>query len=162
MLDHGTQPGPYTLVNLGQAMAAHAPDVLRGLPLLVAGFKGTNSLRADTRIAVQLRLSKLLGCPVCRALFPGIGRRAGLTDTFMDAALRGDGSALTGEPAAALAWMEEVVRTGGHPAAPVAPATELTAAQRDHLLILTRLDIIVHSVGLMFLPHSMVARAWAD
>jgi alkylhydroperoxidase family enzyme len=161
MLEHA-QPGPYTLINLGRAMASHAPAVMRGIPQAVAGFRGAESLGPHTRIAIQLRLARLLGCPVCRALFPAIGRKAGLTEAFMRAALDGEPAGLTPEAAAALAWVDEVVRSGGAPGAPVAPATELTVVQRDHLVVMTRLDIIIHSIGLMFLPHSLVTRAWAD
>jgi alkylhydroperoxidase family enzyme len=161
MSEHDLHPGPYTLGNLAQAMMTHAPVVLRGVPQLLAGFREPNALRPATRMAVQLRLARLLGCPVCRALFPGLGRRAGLSGDAVRAALEGELAALPSEAAAAVAWIDGVVRLGGY-APEVTEATgTLSDVQRDHLVIMARLDIVIHSVGLMFLPHSMIEHACA-
>ncbi len=154
------EPGPYTLSHLGQALLAHAPAVLRGVPQLIAGFRNDRRLDGATRIAVQLRLATLLGCPVCRGLFPALARRAGVSEAGVQAALHGDGAALPAQTAAALAWVEAIVRAGGDPPAPVEAAAALSGPQRDHLVVLTRLDLIIHSVGLMFLPRSMIEQAF--
>ncbi len=104
MIDPGiNEPGPYTLSHLGQALLAHAPALLHGVPQLIAGFRGDGRLDGATRIAVQLRLAKLLGCPVCRALFPALARRAGVSEAGVQAALHGDGAALPAQTAAARA-----------------------------------------------------------
>ncbi len=162
MEDQGfNEPGPYTLAHLGQTFLTHAPAVILGGAQLLDGLRGDGRLAGSTRIAIQLRLAKLLGCPLCRALFPALAQRAGMGEAEVQAALRGEGAQLAPETAAALAWVDEIVRAGGQPQSCEA-AAGLTAAQRDHLVVLTRLDVIIHSVGLMFLPRSMIERAFAD
>jgi alkylhydroperoxidase family enzyme len=162
MMDATWKPGPYTLGKWGQDVAAHLPAVLTGAANLVDGFRGPERLLPDTRVAIQLRLAKLLGCPVCRALFPGVARRAGLSDSQVHAALNGEIDQLPPEASAALTWVEAILSGGGSPPLAVPdPATRLSAKQRDHLAVYTRLDIVVHSTGLLFLPHSMIEQAFA-
>ena len=156
------EAGPYTLTHLGKVLIDHGPAVLGSLPQLAQGFHGPDALAPSTRVAVQLRLSKLLGCPVCRGLFPGLAKRAGLDDDAIAAALRGEGAALPAQAAAALAWVDSILRAGGEPHEVVEAAEALSVDQRDHLVAFTRLDLIIHSLGLTFLPHAWVVRAAAD
>ncbi|HEY3354326.1 MAG TPA: hypothetical protein VGQ83_13825 [Polyangia bacterium] len=159
MIDANFTPGPYTLGKLGHELRAHALEATRWLPHL--RLPAGEGLEWGTRLAVQLRLAKLLGCPVCLKLFPPLGPRAGLTDDAVGAALQGEGPALSPEAAAAVAWIEAViVGDGTAPAEVPAAAAALTPAQRNHLLAQARLEIVIHSVGLMFLPHRVVERAF--
>jgi len=160
MADTQWSPGPYTIAKLGRDLLAHVPEVGQWAPHL--RLPRDDGLAWSTRLAVQLRSSKLLGCPVCLKLFPGLGPRAGLSSVQVDDALAGRLAGLPPEAAGAVAWSEAVLIAGG--AAPDVvpePALELRASQRDHLLALTRLEIVIHSIGLMFLPHSMIERAFS-
>jgi len=163
MMDVTWKPGPYTFGKWRQDLTVHVPAVITGATHLVDGFRGPERLRADTRAAVQLRLAKLLGCPVCRALFPGVARRAGLSDAQVQAALAGEIAQLPREAGAAMTWVEAILSSGGTaPLAVPEGAASLSAKQRDHLEVYTRLDIVVHSTGLFFLPHSMIEQAYAS
>jgi hypothetical protein len=153
-------PGPYTIAKLGRDILAHVPEVGQWGPHLLP--PKDDGLEWSTRLAVQLRLAKLLGCPVCVKLFPGLGPRAGLSSGQVEDALTGNLAMLPAEAAGAVAWTEAVLVAGG--TAPIEvpePALVLRASQRDHLLATTRLEIVIHSIGLMFLPHKMIERAFS-
>ncbi len=159
MTDYRWSPGPYTLAKLGRELLNHVPELAQWGPNLKPPAHA--GLEWSTRLAVQLRLAKLLGCPVCLGLFPGLGPRAGLTSGQVQDALAGDLRALPPEAAGAVAWTEAVIVGGGTTPLEVPEAAMvLQASQRDHLLATTRLEIVIHSIGLMFLPHSMIERAF--
>ena len=63
-------PGRYTLFKLGRHVLARGPDLARGIPDLLAGLRSENSLGLPTHLAVQVRMARLLSCPVCMELFP--------------------------------------------------------------------------------------------
>lgn len=150
-------PARYTLRKLGRDVQALAPGLARGLPHLALGF---SKVDGGTRVAVQLRMAKLLGCPVCLALFPRIGRRAGLDASAVEDAVHGRVERLGGPRGAAVAYVEAVLAAGGQaPDALPEAATTLAGEERDHWLAAVRMELIVHDVGLMFLPHSAIERA---
>ena len=160
MMDVEKAPGPYTLSFLAQEAAAQGPRALRGLPDFVRGFTGEGRLERATRIAIFLRMSKMLGCPVCRALFPKLAPSAGLDAAAVESAIRGDGAGLEAEAAAAIAWVEAVMAADGdEPLAVPEAAQPLSPAQRAHLLQAVRIERVVHATGLLFLPHALVERA---
>ena len=155
-------PGRYTLITLGRRLLTRAPQLVRGVPDLLAGLERENSLGLDTRLAVQLRMARLLGCPVCLGLFPHLASKVGLEQEAAEAATEGRQHHQLATPRmqGALAWIEELIRADGEaPEMVPAAAAELTAGQRRHLQYLIRLDLVVHSAGLMFLPHSLIRRA---
>lgn len=153
-------PGPYTLSRLAQEATTQGPLAFRGLPDFVRGFTGEDRLDGATRVAIFLRLSKMLGCPVCRALFPKLAPSAGLDLAGVEAAIQGDATALTAQAAAAIAWVEAVMGAdGAEPTEIPEAARTLTDPQRAHLLQAVRIERIVHATGLMFLPHTMIERA---
>lgn len=150
-------PGPYTLGRFGRQLRRRGPELLRGLPRLVAGV---GSLGLDTRLAVQLRLARLVGCPVCLGVFPRLGDKAGLSEAQVADLAAGRKTDLPPEAAGAVAWVEELVLADGTPPEVVpAAAMALSQAQRDHLVGITQLELLVHSAGLMVLPHSLIRRA---
>lgn len=152
-------PGRYTLDRLGAALGKHLPLLLRA-PHRLLPTVGEHRLSLKTRTAVQLRLARLLGCPVCLAVFPPLAERAGHSSTSMQSALEGSPVGLSTEAHGAMAWAEEIVRgDGDEPAMIPAAAAELSQVQRAHLLQLTRLELLIHATGLMFLPHSLIERA---
>jgi hypothetical protein len=159
MVDPRFSPGPYTLANLGREVLAHLPEIADWGPRLRPARE--DGLAWSTRLAVQLRLARLLGCPVCLKLFPALGPRAGLDRDQVDGALAGDLRTLAAEAAGAVSWVESIIVSGGTvPLELPEPALALRASQRDHLLATTRLEIVIHSIGLMFLPHAMIERAF--
>ena len=124
------------------------------------GFTGEGCLERSTRIVILLRLSKMLGCPVCRALFPKLAPSAGLDAAAVDSAIRGDGAGLAAEAAAAIAWVGAVMAADGdEPRVVPEEAQSLSPAQRAHLLQAVRIKRVVHATGLLFLPHALVERA---
>jgi len=160
MTDAPWSPGPYTLAKLGRDLLTHVPELPDWGPHLRP--PKDDGLQWSTRLAVQLRLARLLGCPVCVGLFPGLGPRAGLTSDQVQAALAGDLQPLPPEAGGAVSWAEAIIVGGGTAPLEVPEAAlVLRASQRDHLLATTRLEIVIHSVGLMFLPHRMIERAFA-
>ncbi len=159
MSDPSWSPGPYTIAKLGRDILAHLPELGQWGPHLRP--PKDDGLEWSTRLAVQLRLARLLGCPVCVNLFPGLGPRAGLSSSQVDDALAGRLESLPPTAAGATAGVEAIIVGGGTaPLEMPEAAMALQARQRDHLLATTRLEIVIHSIGLMFLPHSMIERAF--
>ena len=153
-------PGPYTLGKLLGEVATQLPELLRSGGHLVTGLTGPHRLPGSSRMAVQLRMARILGCPVCAKLFPPLGSRAGLSPEAVQSALAGAPDALTPEQYGAVVWAGDILQADGTaPFEVPEPALALTAPQRDHLLFMMRLELVVHSTGLMFLPHGMVERA---
>lgn len=154
-------PGPYTLSFLAREAAAQGPRALRGLPDFARGFVGEGRLEPATRVAFFLRMSTLLGCPVCQVLFPRLAPRVGLDGAAVEGAVRGEVAGLPAEAAAALAWAEAVMAADGDDPGEVPAAAALTEAQRAHLLQAVRIERVVHATGLLFLPRALVERAAA-
>lgn len=150
----------YDLQTLGSVLGAQLPVLLRSAPAFLGGFVGEERLAADTRVAVQLRLAKRYGCPVCRALFPPIARRVGFDETAIHSALEGAGEGLPPQAAAALLWVDALI--DDHLVASPSHGDgddTLSEGQREHLRFMLGLEAVVHSVGLMFLPHALIERA---
>jgi len=159
MHDATWNPGPYTLGKLRHELDTQLHGLIRWAPHLRPP-RG-EALEWSSRLAVQLRQAKLLGCPLCLKLFPPLGPRAGLSAREVDGILAGDLTGLPVEAAAAVSWVEALIRAGGEAPDEIPEAAlALTAGQREHLAALVRLEILVHSVGLFFLPHSMIERAF--
>ena len=153
-------PGRYTLGKLGRRLLSRGPQLARGVPDLLAGLSGENSLGLQTRLAVQVRMARLQGCPVCLEIFPRLAPSVGLAAPILERAGEGQLEGLPLQMQGALAWVEEVILADGElPEIVPAAATELTATQRSHLLFLVRLELVIHSAGLMFLPHSLIKKA---
>jgi alkylhydroperoxidase family enzyme len=152
-------PGRYTLQKLRRELSTHLPVLARELPRLLADLPGVG-LGLETRLAFQLRMARLFGCPVCLEIFPRLGVRAGLDARAVQAALDGQLDGLPAEAAGAVAWAEAVITGGGgKPELVPGAAMALSGGQRDHLLYLARVEQVVHATGLMLLPHRMIERA---
>jgi alkylhydroperoxidase family enzyme len=160
MTDSSWHPGTYSLAKLGRDLSTHLPGLLQGMSSLLPGLVGRERLELGTRIAVHLRLAKLMGCPVCLSIFPRLGEKAGLSGGAVEAAITGRGAGLAREAQAAVDWVEAVVKAdGAEPETAPGSALELSATQRAHLVFMTRLETVVHSAGLIVLPRSMIERA---
>jgi AhpD family alkylhydroperoxidase len=148
------------LHNLTREARLQLPLLARTTGHLRTGFRGADRIEGKTRLLVQLRMARLMGCPVCVNLFPPLAARAGYDKTAIESALEGRADGLTPSEHAAVAWTGELVtRDGEVPTDVPAEAQSLSDAQRDHLAFVTRLELVVHATGLMFLPHGWIERA---
>lgn len=154
------EPGPYSPVTLAQRLVLLGPKVIGGIPDIAVGFAGPHRVSAPARVAAQIRLARVLGCPVCAGLFPRLAGKVGLSEDQVARVREGELAGLAPDVAGAVAWVEEVlVREGQEPEVIPQPATHLSPEQRDHLLAMARLELIVHHTGLMLLPKALVRRA---
>lgn len=152
-------PGPYSLGKLASEVVTQLPELLRGGPDLIPGLVGEHKLDTASRVAVQLRMARLLGCPVCARMFPGLGRKAGLTHEAVESALAGEPAGLAPEQYGAVVWADAIITgNGATPLDVPMAALALTDPQRQHLLFMMRLELVVHATGLMFLPNAWIDR----
>lgn len=153
--------GRYSIAHLGRTLVTQLPRVIGDAGTIPAGFTGDDKLTGEQRLAIQLRITKLMGCPVCQALFPPMATNAGFDDLQLEEALRGGDMALRPEVAAAADWAAAVLLSDGRePPGDVARSGYLSDQQRDHIATFTRLEMAIHAIGLSFLPHSMIERVW--
>jgi len=160
MVERTHVPGPYTLRNLAREARTQLPLLLRNARDLPAGLHGADRIQGKTRLLVQLRMARLMGCPVCVNLFPPLAARAGYSETAISSALEGLGDGLAPDEQAAVAWTGTLVtRDGQDPIEVPDEAARLTDKQRQHLAYMVRLELVVHATGLMFLPHQWILGA---
>jgi hypothetical protein len=155
----GQHQGAYTFANIGHEIATQGPPLVRELPRLVSGLVGTGKVSPEARVAAQLRMAKLFGCPVCLHLFPRIAASVGLDAAAVESAKHGVSTGLSPEAHGAVVWVGEVVSLEALPEVVPGPAMNLSATQREGLVAMVRLDRIIHAVGLFFLPHAVIERA---
>jgi hypothetical protein len=151
--------GRYSIKNLWQEARTQLGPIRRHRSRLLPGFFGSDSLAGDLRLLVQLRMARLVGCPVCAGLFPLLALPASLSPGAVSCAFAGEPDHLTDEQYGAVLWAGEVLKLRGErpPEVPQA-ALVLSQAQRDHIAYMMRVELLVHATGLMFLPHHMIAR----
>ena len=136
------------------------PGLIEHHRALTSTVVGDERLPMDVRIALHLRLARLLRCPVCLVAFPGIGRVAGLSGRQIDAALEGEMGELPPMMAQVVSWAEAVVRADGEmPLDWPHQARAMTMHERERVLMLTRLEILVHAIGLAVVPTSLLGTA---
>lgn len=152
-------PDRYTIGKLLREVGTQVPVVLPRLHRVPWGFVRPDRLEGKTRILVQLRMAKMMGCPVCVGLFPTLARRAGFGDTAIESALAGEGEGLSPEQHGAVAWVSEVLDKGGSPEHVPPPAEALSDHMREHIALMARVELVVHATGLLFLPHAWIVRA---
>lgn len=152
-------PGPYTLKKLGHEITHQSPSIARGFADLVHSFVGDHKMDRATRVAVHLRCSRLMGCPICARFFPTMGRKVGLNPVAVHSAMNGHPEALTPEQYGAVVWAGELITSDG--IAPIEipePAHAISQLLREQIAAETQLELVVHATGLMFLPHSLILR----
>jgi len=158
--DADTYPGPYNLRRVLREAQTQLPVLVLNHQHVLPGLLGPERLAPATRIAVQLRLARMLGCPVCVGLFPAMARRAGLSGEGIRSALEGRSAGLSEEQYGAVAWAEAILLADGEPPLHLPEAAwSLSDAQRSHIHWFIRLELLVHATGLLFLPHALIERA---
>ena len=152
-------PGPYTLSNLFTEARTQLPHLMQRRNRFLPGFSGRDKIPAPMRIAVHLRASRLLGCPICAGIFPHLAKREGLSRDDIDAITHGMTHDLDDDIHGAVTWASTILAAEGEtPPEIPEPALALSEAQREHLHYMMRLERLVHATGLMFLPHGWVSR----
>ena len=149
----------YNLGNLVAEAKTQLPHLLQERGNFLPGFKGDERIPARMRLAVHLRGARLLGCPVCAKLFPPIAAREGLSPEDIANIASGETADLDTEVHGAVTWASAVISNDGEAPADIPEAAlTLSEQQRDHLQYMIRVERLVHATGLMFLPHSWIAR----
>ena len=153
------RPGPYTLKHLSREAAHHLPAVALNLPMLLRSFVSEERIAGPTRLAVQLRYARLMGCPVCANLFPPLGPRLGLSRSAVRSALEGQPEGLTEEQYGAVVYAGELVANDGEPPLELPEAARMLPPRLlRQLEASTRLELVVHATGLMVLPDGLITR----
>jgi hypothetical protein len=153
-------PGRYSVGRFARELVTQAPGIARGFPDMIHGFKGSAKIDPLIRVAIQLRYARLMGCPVCATLFPKLGPKVGLGPDAVRSAFAGEPDHLTPQQYGAVVWVGELVKSGGvEPAEVPEAARALSQLLREQLATMTRLELVIHSAGLMFLPHALIERA---
>ncbi len=156
----GWPEGKFTAAHMMKTFKREVPRVVTDLGVLPPGFRGEERLTGSQRLAMQLRITRIMGCPVCLSLFPTLARKAEFDEEQIRDALLGGLGALSPDVAAAADWAGAVVLAGGEE--PEEEEDEiLTDLQRTHIVAMARIEMLVHSVGLAFLPHRLVEKARA-
>ncbi len=153
--------GKFTVANLINTTRRQSPRIFGDSNSIIAGFKGDERLTASQRLAMQLRITKIMGCPVCLNLLPPLARKAEFDEDQIQDAMNGGMGTLSPDVAAAADWAEAVLLADGDEPdeEDVVESALLTDLQREHILTMTRIEMVVHSLGLAFLPHQVIERA---
>lgn len=152
-------PGPYTIKKLGHEITQQSPVIAQGFSELVHSFVGDHRLQPDLRVAMHLRFSRLMGCPICARFFPKLGPKVGLNPVAVHSAMNGHPEALTPVQYGVVVWAGELVTSDGViPDDIPEPALALSQLVREQIATATQLELVVHATGLMFLPHSWIRR----
>jgi hypothetical protein len=149
--------GHYTFDLLVKTMSTHVPEILKHFPTLTSSWKGPEKMSGKTRILLFLRLAKRMGCPVCRGIFPRMARSRGMDENEINEALGGPSGYLSADRAEALSFADAILQAGGE--LPSSQPKNLPLQQQQQILTFVRLEMVIHSVGLMFLPHRMIQEA---
>ena len=148
---------PYDLSNLARTTFRFVPDLVEHANAISASMVGEQRMPVDARMALHLRLARVLRCPVCLLAFPALARVAGLTGPEIDAALDGRTDRLRPTVAQTVAWAGAVARAGGEMPLDWPPeARAMTMRQREQVLLLTRLELVVHAMGLLVVPEPLL------
>ncbi len=93
--------GKYTFPHAVKTLRRQLPRVLDDLYTITPGFMGDERLTRSQRLAMQIRLSKLMGCPVCVSFFPALAKKAEFDEDQIQDAMLGGLEALSPEVCAA-------------------------------------------------------------
>ena len=87
---------------------------------------------------------------------------AGSGTLAMDSAVEGQPEGLSAEAYGAVAWIEAAIAAGGNEPGIPPVGVDLSSKQREHLVYVARLELVVHSAGLIFLPRHLIVRALGE
>ncbi len=123
----------------------------------IENFRGPEKLPGKIGISLYLRMGRLMGCPVCEAYFPKLARSRGFSEIQITEAF-GDGSegGLGPEQRAAVEYGEQVLRCDG--GLPEQFSDVLTSERASQVRIFVRTSMMIHALGLAFLPHMIIER----
>lgn len=154
MADTTVGLGPYTIRSMARLVLRHAPSLVEYADIIRDSLWGEQRLSARERVALHLRLARLSRSPVALILFPAAAHLAGLSGVEIDAALDGDTERLGHDVARVVAWADAVARAGGEmPLEWPDEARQLSMDDRERILLLTRLFLVVNSVAMLPVPE---------
>ena len=147
--------GPYSMGHMVKTLYTQSPSVITHIAPLISSFSGPKRIDLKTRLIIQLRMSQLMGCPVCKNIFPLVAKGSGFMKEEIKESLYGtpDGY-LNQEARDVVLYVEDVLRAHGELPA-LSPAT-LPNYRCKQIQTSVRLEMIVHSIGLMFLPDHFI------
>jgi hypothetical protein len=157
MVDAAGGLGPYTFQSMARLMLRHAPSLIEYADLIGDSLWGKQGLSARERIALHLRLARLSRSPLALIAFPAVARLAGLRGAEIDAALEGDIERLGHDVAGVVAWAGAVARAQGEmPLEWPDEARRMTMHERERVLLLTRLFLVLNSVAMLPVPEHLL------
>jgi alkylhydroperoxidase family enzyme len=146
--------GPYTLGSAVKLVLRHAPSLVEYADIIRDSLWGARRLSARERLALHLRLARLSRSPLALIAFPAAAHMAGLAAGEIDAALEGDTARLGHDVARVVAWADAVARAGGEmPLEWPEEARRMSMDDRERILLLTRLFIVMNSVAMLPVPE---------
>lgn len=157
MVDEKVALGPYTLGSTVELVLRHAPSLVEYADILRDSLWGEHRLSARARLALHLRLARLSRSPLALIAFPAAAHAAGLSSAELDAALEGDTAQLGHDVSRVVAWAGAVARAGGEmPLEWPEEARHLTMDDRERILLLTRLFLVVNSLAMLPVPERLL------
>jgi len=148
--------GCYSAPHLLATIAGVTPRLLPDWRRVISNLSGPDKIPGPLGVVLYLRMAQLMGCPVCRALFPLMARSKGLSEAQIREALGGPAGYLDPQLQHAATYAEAVLRADG---GAVAAPRELSATRCEQVRTFVRVSMLIHSIGLMFLPHSLIEHA---
>lgn len=149
--------GPYTLSNLVRTVLRFGPHIVEHASVLAGSLWGKNSLSRRERFALYLRLARMSRSPLALVTFPAVAPVAGLNGQEIDAALEGDTKRLDQETARVVAWASAVAGAKGEmPLEWPEEARHMTMRERERVLMLTRLILVLNAITLLPVPDHLL------
>lgn len=146
-----------SLSRLATMVFRFGPRLIEHSGVLADTLWGEGRLPPRTRYAMHLRLARLARSPAALLVFPALARVVGLSSAEIDAALSGKISELDATSAAVVAWASTVAEAGGEMPIDWPPeARRMTMRERERVLLLTRLELLVYALFLVGLPEGML------
>lgn len=148
---------PYQLSQALRSLSRFGPTLLEHGDVVLDALWGRGRLPPKSRYAIHLRLARLSRSPLALLVFPALARVIGLDSGEIDAALAGDFEKLDQVTARVAAWASAVAEAGGEmPIEWPDAARELTMRERERVLLLTRLEMVIYTLSLVPVPKFLL------
>jgi hypothetical protein len=144
------------LTRLAKLLLRFGPRLLEHSEVMFDTLWGEGRLPPRARYAMHLRLARLARSPAALLVLPPLARVAGLSGREIDAAIAGELDDLDETSARVVAWASSVAGAGGEMPIDWPPAARrMTMRERERVLLLTRLELVVHTLLLVGTPEGL-------